>query len=226
LESTLDINDIWNKSWNAEVEEIKHYKGEHYDFTTLRQTKRTTKANPAGENVSWWFENGKKFLESWIEWRKNSGWKIWESPTGEPGIELVMELEVGGIPFKGAIDRIFVTPEGELVILDLKTGSRTPQTELQLQVYACMMERAYGIRPKWGCYWMARTGSTSSPVDLDGFTLSKLDEMVALFQKAREQHLYLPNFDGCKMCSITEFCYWADGKKFLPLGELEISNVK
>jgi hypothetical protein len=226
MASGIDIDDIWNKSWNIEVDEIKQLKGEAYDFAELRQTKRTTKANPDGENSSWWFENGKKFLDSWIEWRKNSGWAIWTTPTGEPGIELVMEIEVGGISFKGAIDRIFVTPDGELVILDLKTGARTPTTELQLQVYACMMERAYGIRPSWGCYWMARTGSTSAPVNLDKFTLSKLDEMVALFQKAREQHLYLPNFDGCKMCSLTEYCYWVDGEKHLPLGELEIHNVK
>ena len=224
MASGIDVNDIWNKSWNAEVEEIKQYKGEHYDFTTLRQTKRTTKANPDGENVAWWFENGKKFLESWIEWRKNSGWKIWESPTGEPGIELVMELEVGGIPFKGAIDRIFVTPEGELVILDLKTGQRTPTTELQLQVYACMMERALGIRPSYGVYWMARQGSTSIPTSLDKFTLRKLDEMVSLFQKARENNLYLPNFEGCKLCSYQEHCYWVDGKNHLPLGE--VINVK
>ena len=109
MASGIDVNDIWNKSWNIEVDEIKQLKGEAYDFAELRQTKRTTKANPDGENISWWFENGKKFLDSWIEWRKNSGWAIWTTPTGEPGIELVMEIEVGGISFKGAIDRIFVT---------------------------------------------------------------------------------------------------------------------
>jgi putative RecB family exonuclease len=225
MDSTINVEEIWDKSWGIEVDEIKQLKGDEYNLTSLRQSSRSTKANPEGENADWWYINGRKFVNNWIEWRKNSGWKIWTTPTGEPGIELIMEVEMGGIPFKGAIDRIFVTADGELVILDLKTGMRTPQTDLQLQVYACMMERTYGIRPSWGCYWMARTGATSPPVNLNEFTLRKLDEMVALFQKAREEQLYLPNFDGCKMCSLTEYCYWVNGEKHLPLGELEIINV-
>jgi hypothetical protein len=87
-----------------------------------------------------------------------------------------------------------------------------------------MMERALGIRPSYGVYWMARQGSTSIPTSLDKFTLRKLDEMVALFQKARENNLYLPNFEGCKLCSYQEHCYWVDGKNHLPLGE--VINVK
>ena len=220
----MDIEKLWSDSWKIEIDEATR-NGE-IQLEDLRQSSRTSKANPNGENASWWFENGRKFVDKWIEWRKNSEWKIWTSPTGEPGIELTFEVEIGGISFKGAIDRVFVTPDGELVILDLKTGQRTPQTDLQLQVYACLMERVYGIRPSWGCYWMARSGVTSIPVNLDEFTLKKLDAMVALFQKARENEIYLPNFDGCKMCSLTEYCYWVNGEKHLPLGVLEISNVK
>ena len=214
----LTINKLWDDAWQIELDQATKF-GE-IKLEDLRQSSRTTKANPDGENAKWWYENGKTFLANWIAWRNNSQWTIWTTPEGVPGIELVMELEIGGIRFKGAIDRIFVTPEGELVILDLKTGSRTPQTDLQLQVYACMMERQFGIRPSWGCYWMARTGTTSAPTSLAGFTLKKLDEMVALFQKARENNLYLPNFDGCKMCSLTEYCYWVNGEKHLPLGVL------
>jgi len=214
----LTINKLWDDAWKIEVEQATKH-GE-IKLEDLRQSSRTTKANPDGENAAWWYENGKTFVQNWIAWRNNSNWKIWTTPEGVPGIELVMEVKMGGISFKGAIDRIFVTPENELVILDLKTSLRTPQTDLQLQVYACMMERVFNIRPNWGCYWMARTGQTSTPVSLNGFTLKKLDEMVALFQKARVHNIYLPNFDGCKMCSLTEHCYWVNGEKHLPLGVL------
>jgi RecB family exonuclease len=217
----IALEKIWSDAWTFES------KDRSYDLIpkdSFRQSTRTTKANPNGENYDWWFINGKTFLNNWIDWRKGSGWKLWTTPEGLPAIELMIQIEVGGVQMKGAIDRVFVTPEGELVILDLKTGIRTPQSDLQLQVYACMMERALGIRPSYGVYWMARQGSTSIPTSLDKFTLRKLDEMVALFQKARENNLYLPNFEGCKLCSYQEHCYWVDGKNHLPLGE--VINVK
>lgn len=220
----LSLQTLWDEAWNAEVDEATK-KGE-IKLEDLRQSSRTTKANPDGENATWWYENGKKFVDNWVTWRDNSNWKVWTTPEGQPAIEVMFSVEIGGILFKGAIDRIFITPDGELVILDLKTSLRTPQTDLQLQVYACLMEKVWGIRPSWGCYWMARTGTTSLPVNLNGFTLKKLDEMVALFQKARENDIYLPNFESCKICSLTEYCYWVNGEKHLPLGTLEINNVK
>jgi hypothetical protein len=215
----LSNESIWIDAWN---EELHHRNYQDVDKNSFRQSSRTSKANPDGENYDWWYENGKKFVDAWVEWRQGSGWKLWTTPEGKPAIELVLEMEVGGITMKGAIDRVFVTPEGELVIVDIKTGQRTPQTDLQLQVYACMMERTLGVRPSYGAYWMARQGSTSTPVSLDEFTLKKLDELVALFQKARENKIYLPNFDGCKMCSYKEYCYWVSGSKELPLGEINV----
>jgi RecB family exonuclease len=215
----VSVRDLWDRAWRYEL--ARGTKDGAIALIDIRQSSRTTKANPDGENVEWWYENGFKFVESWIEWRENSKWKIWTLPDGQPAIEVVLDIEFGGIPFKGAIDRVFETEDGELVILDLKTGSRTPSTDFQLEVYACMLERAYGIRPKWGCYWMARTGQTSLSVDLSKFTLKKLDTVVAQFQKAREHNIYLPNFDGCKMCSLKEYCDYKSGEKALPLGELE-----
>jgi len=216
----MNVDSIWAEAWNAEVEEIKKFQEPNFDIANLRQSVRRTKAIPDGENAEWWFENGKKFLNSWIQWRVNSGWEIWETPQGVPAIELMLEIETGGVNIKGAIDRVFVTPQNEIIIVDLKTGMRTPQSDLQLQVYACMLERATGVRPHYGAYWMARQGGTSVPTELNKFTLQKLDEMIGLFQIARENNLYLPNFESCKMCSVMEYCYWVDGEKSNKLGEI------
>lgn len=220
MDITIDLNKVWDDAWNAEIEEIKKYQDPNLDIKNLRQSSRTTKANPDGENAEWWYDNGRKFLDSWIAWRKGSGWNIWTTPQGVPAIELMMEIETGGISLKGAVDRVFITPEREIIIVDLKTGVRTPQSDLQLQVYACMLERATGVRPDFGAYWMARQGGTTAPVRLNKFTLKKLDEMITLFQKAREDNLYLPNFESCKLCSVQEYCYWVDGEKSTELGEI------
>jgi hypothetical protein len=215
----MSLKDTWERAWRYELA-VATKNGE-VSLSDIRQSSRTTKANPDGENVSWWYENGYEFFKSWVTWRENSAWKIWTLPNGEPAIEVSLEVEFGGIPFKGAIDRVFELENGELIILDLKTGARTPSTDFQLEVYACMLERTYGIRPQWGCYWMARTGQTSMAVDLSKFTLKKLDTVVAQFHKARENNIYLPNFDGCKMCSLQEHCEYKSGEKASPLGELE-----
>lgn len=215
----MDVQSIWKEAWEYSSQERGYDKIKKKDF---RQSSRTSKVNPNGENYDWWYNNGQKFVESWIEWRDGSGWKLWTTPQGAPAIELKLDIKIGGIYMTGAIDRIFETPDGELVILDLKTGTRTPQSDLQLAIYACMMEVAIGVRPNWGTYWMARQGTTTPPVSLESMTLQKLDELVALFEKARREKVFLPNFDTCKMCSVSDFCYWKNGSKSEPLGEINV----
>jgi hypothetical protein len=78
----MNVDSIWTQAWNSEVEEIKKYQQPNFDIANLRQSVRRTKAVPDGENAEWWYENGKKFLNSWIQWRANCGWEIWETPQG------------------------------------------------------------------------------------------------------------------------------------------------
>ncbi len=76
MDITIDLDKVWNDAWNAEIEDIIKYQDPNFDTKTLRQSSRTTKANPDGENAEWWYVNGRKFLDSWIAWRKGSGWNI------------------------------------------------------------------------------------------------------------------------------------------------------
>jgi putative RecB family exonuclease len=67
-------------------------------------------------------------------------------------MELTLEAEVGGLLLRGIVDRLDVTPEGELVIVDYKTG-RVPlehQEQQRLggvQFYALLCEHVLGRRP-------------------------------------------------------------------------------
>jgi len=128
-----------------------------------RKAGRTTKANPDGEDESWWLEEGRRMLDSWVQFRTGQlGWSIWTTPDGKPAIEISMTPHMGDVPVQMGIDRVMVTPDGELVIVDLKTGKYTPSSDLQLALYAVGMEKTFGIRPKYGTYWMARQEGTSS----------------------------------------------------------------
>jgi CRISPR/Cas system-associated exonuclease Cas4 (RecB family) len=101
-----------------------------------------------------------------------------------------------------------VTPDGELVIVDLKTGKYTPSSDLQLALYAVGMEKTFGIRPKYGTYWMARTNTTSPMIDLDFYTKNMIEKIVGDFDRARKDALFIPNYGHCKMCGFKKECEW------------------
>ncbi len=68
------------------------------------------------------------------------------------GVELLLEAEVGGVMLRGIIDRLDVTPGGDLVVVDYKTG-RVP-SEIQerhrlggVHFYALLCEKVLGVRP-------------------------------------------------------------------------------
>ncbi len=68
------------------------------------------------------------------------------------GVELLLQAEAGGVTLRGIIDRLDLTDEGELVVVDYKTG-RAPsvnfeQTKLKgVQFYADLCESVLGRAP-------------------------------------------------------------------------------
>ncbi|HLI72580.1 MAG TPA: PD-(D/E)XK nuclease family protein [Acidimicrobiales bacterium] len=68
------------------------------------------------------------------------------------GMELTLEAEVDGVCLRGIVDRLDVTPEGEFVVVDYKTG-RVPsviqeqQRLAGVQFYALLCEAVLGRRP-------------------------------------------------------------------------------
>ena len=213
----IDVHDIWREAWDYESKDRGYDKVAKEDF---RQSVRTTKANPDGENYDWWFNNGIEFVNSWINWKRNSGWKIWETPNGDPAIELGLTPKFDNTLVKLVLDRVMVNPEGELIILDIKTGRNTPSSDLQLAFYAAGMEQAFGIRPRWGTYWMARQGGTGVPLDLDLVPTSTVDYLIKEFNRARKANLFIPNLTNCKMCSRTDYCKWRNGSLAHTIGEM------
>ncbi|HLJ08061.1 MAG TPA: PD-(D/E)XK nuclease family protein [Acidimicrobiia bacterium] len=68
------------------------------------------------------------------------------------GVELTLEADVAGLRLRGIVDRLDVTPEGELVVVDYKTG-RVPSVMQEqqrlggVQFYALLCEQVLGKRP-------------------------------------------------------------------------------
>lgn len=191
-------NELWTKAWAKETKDL--------DLTTARVAGRATKANPNKEDATWWNEQGPVWVEQYIQWRKaNKNWKLWKTPQGAKAIELELNPIIADVPVKMVIDRVFEV-DGELVIVDLKTSSRRPASDLQLGFYKVGLEKMLGVTVNQGNYWMSRDAGTGEMIDLSRYTLDMLEYLVSGFDKARQAGIFLPNLSSCSYCGLTEHC--------------------
>lgn len=200
----MSLLDDWKQWWAATEKER-----DEYDLTTS-DTWRVASPRRNPEDRDWWFTNGYKFYANWVDWRKaNPHMELLRTENDELGIELEMFPRIGDVTVKMFLDRVFVdTRTGENVIVDLKTGKTTPDSALQLAFYSYGLRKTYGIVANTGYYWMARKGELSEPFDLADYTDDKIETMVTMFDKARKEHLFIPNFNSCKMCGYSVHCEW------------------
>lgn len=205
LGETRPVAELWEEVFLAETERMKA--DTNVPVEQWKSGGRVSREWPNKEDAAWWAAKGPDMVRSWIAWRVN-GWHLWEPVEGRKAIELDVGINLNDTHVRMIIDRVFVTPDGEIVIIDIKSGSRTPSSDLQLAFYAAGVEKAFGIRPRYGAYWMARTGTTSPLIDLDNMPTDSVTRMVDMFDIARNQGLFLPNFSNCNYCSVIDHCDW------------------
>ena len=198
----MSVQQLWDQAWLESKGDI--------DLTNARVGGRATKANPNKEDINFWQNQGPKWVEAYIAWRKaNPTWNIWTAPDGNRAIELALTPVVKDIQVKMIIDRVFEV-NGELVIVDLKTSQNTPTSSLQLGFYKLGLEQQFGIEVKWGTYYMSRGNNISEMVDLSEYTYEKMEYLIETFDKARKAAIFLPNTNSCQyMCGLTEYCQFS-----------------
>lgn len=198
------MNELWDKAWASESKDI--------DLTSARVAGRSTKANPGKEDANWWNTMGPVWVNNYILWRKNNPqWKIWTTPQGVKAIELELNPVIAGVPVKMFIDRIFEV-NGQLVIVDLKTSSKRPMSDLQLGFYKVGVEMMLGVEVNLGNYWMSRESGTGEMIDLSRYTLDSLEYLVEGFDKARKAGIFLPNLQSCSYCGVAAHCQFTKEK--------------
>lgn len=186
------------------------------------------------QDATYWKTNGPTMISNYLSWRERVGWEIEKfydhNATPIPGIELKLNLtlDLNGTETEvlGAPDRVFVLPNGELVIVDIKSGSTTPATQLQQGLYACMIEDAYGVRPKYGTFVKVGTSKAAGGIHTALTHLKKFDrryyeQLFSAYRAQAETGLFLPSVsDMCDRCPVAGSCYAAGGSlshKYDPL---------
>jgi len=212
--TSFDLTQKWLEVFNDAVKETEDKTG--IPSTEWKTAGRKTTLRPDGEDLSFWQSDGLKQVEAYQKWYESSGWKIATMPDGRPGIEWSADVHFGGTPVRFIVDAIYQVGE-DLVIVDYKTGSRTPFGMIQAGLYAAGIEKAYGIRPKWGAFFMTRSGSLDDLIDLSHLTIEYFDYVFGAMNHSVLQGWFPPSVgDSCRMCSFQSQCP-AMGSKSFPL---------
>jgi hypothetical protein len=164
--------------------------------------------------LEWWEKAGLKFSEDYAAWRQRSDLEIfWDGDTALIEAELMPILQ--GVPVKMFPDRIMVDRHGQLIVVDLKTGSKSIDKTLQLGVYKVGVEKLLGIPIEWGAYYMARKGELDPPVPLQHWTEDRIGYLFATFDQQERAGQYMPNIGAhCKyMCSFKAHCIYVGGTR-------------
>ena len=207
----MNLDTLWQESFTESIADIEKRTGSNP--TDWRASGRATKEYPDKENKVWWDNNGPKMLADFVQVWRESHIKIWESPEGLPGIELGFAQYFGDVYIKGFADLIGVLPSGELIVVDFKTGKSTPDSAMQLGLYACLMEMQFGIRPTRAYFYSARDAKFEEAEGLNRWTIPVFTELFAQFQRGLDAKIFLPNIGmSCSSCGVKDYCYAVGGE--------------
>lgn len=162
----------------------------------------------AKEGEDWWRHQAPLMVSRWQDWHYSptNTLEMWTLPNGEPAIEVEIVTTFGDVPVKMAIDRIMVdVSTGELIVVDIKAGSREPQG-YQLPLYGAAVRRTFGVDVQYGAYWMARKGTLTMPKDLRKM-IADLDNRFAKAREMVDREIFLavPGM-FCGSCGVREYC--------------------
>lgn len=187
-----------------------------YSRDEWKASGRASKAWPDKENYDFWLENGDTYVNNWRRFVLNSTYQVWIMPDGVPAVELELFGLIGDVPVKGYCDRIMEdTVTGHLVVVDLKSGSRTPKGPKQLVLYRNLLQRLFGeARLKYGAYYMVRDGILTPPVDVETLDDGRLEHQYADVWQGIKDGRFIPSLSMlCGSCSVRDFCYEYGGEQ-------------
>lgn len=171
---------------------------------------KTAKRDGSLEDGEWWWDNGPEMVWTYVQWRKESDWQLLHID-GQAGVEFEMLPEVfEGFPIKMFIDRLFITRDGEPVIMDIKTGKSMPRSSLQLAFYAWGLRKIHGLNVDKGVFYNPRKGTMSPTYEIQKSSYV-VDRIMRNWRTAVESDIFLPNLESCVSCNLSHACYFGSG---------------
>jgi DNA helicase-2/ATP-dependent DNA helicase PcrA len=138
-------------------------------------------------------------------------YKEWgASPPHPRALEWQFRLAIEGVPLKGTIDRIDELPDGNLQVIDYKTGRKRPDDEVdktQLLIYHLAVTELWGRAPVQLTYYYVDSGETFS-FTASAEELEKLRAWVRKTAHALETSPLepTPSSHVCRYCDFRDIC--------------------
>jgi len=197
--SAFGLEAAWNETFDAQLAELD---AKDANRDRWRQTK---------QGVEQWRKDGLEYVQAWIDWRERSPWELWVTPEGEKAIELDVSGFLPGceVEIKGYLDRVFHDPNLDaLYIVDIKTGTRMPNSPAQFGTYAALLTQKYGITVRWGVPFMNRKAGLGNAFDLTIFTPKYVGMTYGRAWKQIEAGGFNAHVgESCFICDVQESCY-------------------
>lgn len=188
------------------------------------------------QDRDWWAANGPGLVANFTDWwESNPDVSVWITPDGEPAIELGLTVKFGDVEVQMYIDLVLQIGSA-LVVVDLKSGAKTPESLNQLAIYACGVELAYGVRPKYGTFFMLKGVGKEEPKQffltptiLDGYqySIEFWTRQLRMFDEAVCNGVFIANTgEHCKRCSVAYACAAVGGKDAMKFDSTLREGVK
>lgn len=173
---------------------------------------------PNKSGYTWWHEEAPKMVARYAAWRTRTNWEV-AYFNDVPGIEcdLIVSFDFGKL--RGAPDRVVRLPSGQLVVVDIKSGSTLPKDPLQLGTYANDLEMLGFERPAYGTYVMVKNDPKEGEelhtplIPLDKYRTPYLEQIYGSVHASIELGSFAPNVgDACRTCVVQKGCYAFGGE--------------
>jgi len=146
-------------------------------------------------------------LDTYLVWQASNPNRILDA-------ERKFQINLEGRTVKGTIDRLEETPEGEIVVIDFKTGSipgglskNTIREDMQMNLYSLAVRELYGKLPIRASLFYLSPNKTYNYTPTTE-TIRKFQERVTGLISAvcAEKFAPTPDFQTCKWCDYKDFC--------------------
>lgn len=150
-------------------------------------------------------EKAREMVKAYLKW-------IEQNPNVPMAVEQRFTIEIGGVPFNGAIDRIEKTPDGEFEVVDFKTGgvyetSKTIKEDPQMNIYAMGTQKLHNKLPKKASLFYLKHDKIV-PYEITEDQVEKVKESISGKVKdiLNEEFKATPSYQVCRNCEYWDIC--------------------
>lgn len=200
--SVLDAQEVFKKTWRAEIARADE---RHPDRSTWLVGGRKKVQTDLLDR----YNDGLRQVADYLDYNRNDlNLTPYEMPDGTPAAEVGFEIDFLGVSVRGYIDLIMQDVHtGELLVRDIKSGSKAPSVPFQLIVYRKAVHEVLGIGVHWGEFFMTRDAKPTPPIDLTVLDEALIEEWFVRQVEIEQQGLFLPNpGDACRTCGVAIHC--------------------